>query len=159
LDLSTRCDDPKQVCSQLMADLAAFLDRARSASIPIVFTVSFSTKGTAEGEVAKALNRRPSELVVYPDAFDKFAGGELKSFLDQHRAQNLIIVGSATNVAVMYTASAAARVHKYNVVIPLDGVNAGSAYEHEYALHQLSVIPGGAAARIQFTSLNGIEFV
>jgi nicotinamidase-related amidase len=159
LDLSVRCDDPGQVCSQLMADLRTFLDRARAAGVPIVFTCSYSAKGTPEGEVAKALNRRPTETVIYPDAFDKFAGGELGTFLQQHGTRNLIIVGSATHVAVMYTASAAARVHKYDVVIPLDGVNSGTAYEHEYALHQLSVIPGGAAARIQFTKLPTIEFV
>lgn len=159
LDLSVRCDDPKQVCSQLMAGVGAFLDRARGTGVPIVFTVSYSTKGTPEGEVAKALNRRPTETVLFPDAFDKFAGGELSTFLHQHGARNLIIVGSATHVAVMYTGSAAARVHQVNVVIPLDGVNSGTTYEHEYALHQLSVIPGGAAARIQFTTLPTIEFV
>lgn len=127
LDLSVRCDDPQQVCSQLMADLRAFLDRARAAGVPIVFTCSFSAKGTPDGEVAKALNRRPTETVIYPDAFDKFAGGELPTFLQRHSTRHLIIVGSATHVAVMYTASAAARVHKYDVVIPLDGIRAAPA--------------------------------
>ena len=157
LDLGTRCDDPAAECHQLLDGIGAFLDRARSARVPIVFTVSLSAKGTPLGEVAGALRRQPGEPVLYPDGFDKFTGGELQTWLTQRGVRNLVVAGSATNFAVMYTATAAARNYRYNVVIPLDGVNAGNAYQHEYALHQLSVLPA-AAVKIQFSTLSMIEF-
>ena len=96
-------------------------------------------RGTPLGEAAAPLKRRDTEPVLYPDAFDKFAGGELQAILSGAGTENLIVVGSLTNVAVLYTSTAAARVHRYNVIIPLDGVNANSTYEHEYAIHQLGI--------------------
>ena len=159
LDLNARCHDPEEVCSRLMEPLGRFLERARQASVPVVFTVSLQFKGTPMGEVAAPLKRRDSEPVLHPDAFDKFAGGELHAILGSAGAENLIVLGSLTNVAVLYTATAAARVHRYNVIIPLDGVNAKSAYEHDYAIHQLTVLPAGAAERMRFTQLDRIAFV
>jgi len=159
LDLNARCQDPKEVCHQLMEPLGEFLERVRAASVPVIFSVSLMFKGTPLGEVAAPLNRREHEPVLYPDAFDKFAGGELRQFLNDHQVENLVIVGSLTNVAVLYTSTSATRVHRYNVIIPLDGVNAKTRYEHEYAIHQLSILPAGASDRIQFTNLSMIDFV
>lgn len=158
LDLNARCHDPEEVCSQLMEPLGGFLERVRGVAVPVVFTISLQFRGTPLGEAAVPLKRRDTEPVLYPDAFDKFAGGELQAILNDAGTENLIVTGSLTNVAVLYTATAAARVHRYNVVIPLDGVNAKSAYEHDYAIHQLTVIPAGAADRMRFTRLDMIEF-
>src|SRR5581483_5771376 len=152
LDLSVRCDNPAEICSELMRGLGAFLERARSRDVPIIFTSSSATKGTPEAEIATALKRRPDEPVIYPDAFDKFVGGELQRFLTGSNARELVIVGSSTHVAVMYTATSAARVYGYHVVIPLDGVNTRNQIEHDYALHQLTVIPR-VSALIRFSTL------
>ena len=45
LDLSTRCEDPKEVCFQLMGPLAEFLDRTRQSSVPILYTISAAGEG------------------------------------------------------------------------------------------------------------------
>jgi nicotinamidase-related amidase len=157
LDLSARCHDPKQVCSKITASVGEFLEKARAAGVPIIHTVSASAKGTPLGEVASPLKRRNSEPVIYPDAFDKFLGGELQSFLKDKGAKTLIIVGSSTNVSVLYTATTAARLYRYNIVIPMDGVNASQKYEHEYALHQFTVMPSDANKLFQFTDLSMIS--
>jgi hypothetical protein len=99
LDLSTRCEDPKEVCFQLMAPLAEFLDRTRQSAVPILYTISAAGRGTPLGEVAEPLKRRATEPVLYPDAFDKFIGGELRDKLSQLECRSLVIVGSATNFA------------------------------------------------------------
>ena len=158
LDLSVRCQDLREVCSQLMQPLSEFLERARQASVAILFTISASGKGTPLGEVAAPLKRRESEPILYPDAFDKFMGGELKTELDKRNCRSLVIVGSATNFAVLYTATTAARIHRYDVVIPLDGVNAKRNYEHEYAIHQMTILPASAHKQFRFTKLRMIEF-
>lgn len=158
LDLNARCHDPKEVCSKLMQPLGEFLERVRGSSILIVYTISLMFKGTPLGEVASPLKRRETEPVIYPDAFDKFVGRELRDILNQRNAENLVIVGSLTNMAVLYTSTSAARIHRYNVIIPMDGVNAKSKYEHEYAIHQLTILPAGAGERFQFTTLSMIHF-
>jgi len=158
LDLSVRCEEPSEVCSKLMQPLGDFLDRARRAAVPILYTISAAGKGTPLGEAAGPLKRRASEPILYPDAFDKFMDGELKAELDRHSCRSLVIVGSATNFAVLYTATTAARIHKYQVVIPLDGVNAKRNYEHEYAIHQMTILPASAHKQFRFTKLGMIEF-
>lgn len=60
LDLSSRCENPQEVCSKLMLPLAEFLTRARQASVPILNTISAAGKGTPLGEVAAPLKRRES---------------------------------------------------------------------------------------------------
>jgi nicotinamidase-related amidase len=158
LDLSTRCHDPKEVCSKLLQPIGEFLERVRTFGVPIIFTVSASAKGTSLAEVAPALNRRATEPVIYPDAFDKFSGGELHAFLTKIPATHLIVVGSSTNIAVLYTCSTAARVYNYKIVLPLDGINTRTQYEHEYALHQFTVLPHDANKQFHFTNLSMIGF-
>jgi nicotinamidase-related amidase len=158
LDFSRRCENPQEVCSKLMLPLAEFLARARQASAPILYTISAAAKGTPLGEVAAPLKRRESEPVLYPDGFDKFIDGQLKAQLDKWNCRSLIIVGSATNFAVLYTATTAARIFRYDVVRPLDGVNAKRSYEHEYAIHQMTILPASAHKQFRFTKLGMIEF-
>ena len=158
LDLSARCQDPKEVCSKLMKPLGNFLERARARRVPIIYTISAHTRGTPMQEVALPLRRRDSEPVLYPDSFDKFFGGELQNFLSERQVKNLVVVGSLTNVAVLYTGSSAARVYGYDVIMPLDGVNAHSKYEHEYALHQFTILPRDTNKKFKFTTLAKIRF-
>jgi nicotinamidase-related amidase len=159
LDVNTECDDPRRAAHHAMLEpVAAFLKHARAQLIPIIFTLSAKDRGTPHGKVAAALGRHADETVIYPDGFDKFTGGELDGLLRQLRAKNLVIIGRSTNVAVMYTATTAARVHKLHVVIPMDGVAAKSDYEHQYALHQLNNIPRGSIVPISFSRLDQISF-
>jgi nicotinamidase-related amidase len=158
LDLSARCHDPKEVCSKLMKPLGNFLKRARARGVPIIYTISAHTRGTPMQEVAAPLERRDTEPVIYPDAFDKFFGGELQSFLSERQVKNLVVVGSLTNVAVLYTSSAAGRVYGYEVILPLDGVNAHSKYEHGYAIHQFTILPRDTNKKFHFTTLSKIRF-
>ncbi len=158
LDLSKRCHDQTVPSSQLIPTVGGFLERVRTFGILIIYTISLTSKGTPLGEVASLLKRRETEPVIYPNSFDKFMGGELQNLLKQRNTKNLIAVGAATNVAVLYTATTAARVYHYNVILPLDGVIARTKYEQEYALHQLSVLPVRSSIPIQFTSLSMIQF-
>jgi hypothetical protein len=81
LDLNARCDDPKSTCSKLTPIVREFLEKVRAAAVPIIYTVSASAKGKPIGELAAPLKRKEGETVIYPDAFDKFMGGELQTFL------------------------------------------------------------------------------
>jgi len=158
LDMNARCDDVKQVCSKIAAPIGDFLDKARAAGVPIIYTVSAAVKGKPLGELAAGLRKKEGETVIYPDAFDKFVSGELQAWLKTKGSKTVVITGSSTNAAVLYTATSAARMHRYNVVIPMDGVNAASQYEQEYSLHQFTVLPSDANKLFQFTRLSMITF-
>ena len=158
LDLNARCDDPKQVCSKITAAVGEFLDKARAAGAPIIYTVSAAAKGKPLGELAIPLKKQEGELVIYPDGFDKFVGGELQAWLKDKGAKTLVITGSSANAAILYTATTAARMHRYSIVIPMDGVNASTPYEQEYSLHQFTVLPSQANKLFQFTRLSMITF-
>ena len=158
LDLHARCHDPKEICFKLTPVVGEFLEKARAASVAIVYTASLNAKGTPTGEISEPLKRRATEPVVYPDHNDKFWGGELHALLQQKGIKTLVITGSSTNGAVLYTSSTAARVYRYNIVIPLDGVIARTKYEQEYPIHQFTVLPSGASKQFQFTNLSMISF-
>lgn len=158
LDLNNRCKDPAQVCSQLAPLVKDFLPKTRQAGVLTIYTVSASAKGTPLGGVLDDFGALPDEPVVYPDAFDKFVGGEIKALLDKQGIKTVIITGASTNFAVLYTATSAARMYGYNVVIPTDGVIANTKYENDYTLYQFTVLPGGASQRFSFTTLGAITF-
>jgi nicotinamidase-related amidase len=158
LDLNARCHDAKQICNKLTPRLGEFLEKARAAKVLIVYSVSAAAKGKPLGEVATPLKRRDNEPVIYPDAFDKFTGGELQSLLQDKGIKTVIITGASTNAAVLYTATTAARMHRYTVVIPMDGMVANSNYEQEYTFHQFTVLPSDAGKQFQFTKLEMVTF-
>ncbi len=158
LDLTELCADPKEICSRLGPGISKFLSKARKAGVFIAYTVMASLKGKPVGREYSGFNRQPSEPVFFPDGFNKFTGGEIEAAIKPRGIDTLIITGYRSNVAVLYTATHAARPLKYKVVIPVDGVSANTEYEYEYTLFQFSVLPGGAAEQFSYTTLEGISF-
>jgi nicotinamidase-related amidase len=159
LDLGASCERPAEPCHQLLRPVEAFLDRARQHAVPIAFTLTARSKGTDSGRVVTRLRQQPSEPVLFPMGYDKFHGGELGEFLHRSHASDLVILGSSTNLAVLYTATAALRMHNYRVVLPIDGVIARGEYEQEYSFHQLSVLTSLPPRALRFTQLASIEFL
>ena len=157
LDMSTRCNDPQQICSELAPVLAHFLPKARAAGALIVYTVSFSARGTALGDVWPGFEARDDEPVVYPDGTDKFVGGELTALLRERGIDTVIVTGSSANQAVLYTASGATRNNGFRAIIPMDGTNANSDYEWEYTMHQLNNV--SFSSLFTFTTLDQLTFV
>lgn len=158
LDLSNRVNDPAQVASRVAPPVRDFLSKTRAARVLTIYTISASAKDTPQGKIWDGFAVLPDEPVLWPDAFDKFNGGEIRDLLQKRGIKTVIITGASTNFAVLYTATTAARIFGYNVVIPVDGVISNTQYEDDYALYQFTRLPGGAAARFSFTTLGGIEF-
>lgn len=156
LDMSTRCNDPQQVCSELAPVLARFLPRARAAAVFVVYTVSLNARGTALGDVWGGFGRTEDEPVIYPDGTDKFVGGELTALLQERGIDTVIITGSSANQAVLYTASGATRNNGFRAIIPIDGMNTANPYEYEYTLHHLNNV--SFASLFTFTTLDTLQF-
>jgi nicotinamidase-related amidase len=159
LDLNARCENPEERCHKLVEPVAKFLPRARQAHIFIVYTASDRYKGTAEERMPRAFKQQQDEPVLFPPAFDKFYSGELQPMLQQRGIKTVIVCGASSNQAVLYTATAAARPFGYEVVIPVDGLIARGDYEHEFTLHQFTILPGGAAEKFKITEFDKIRFI
>jgi nicotinamidase-related amidase len=157
LDLNARCEDPKERCHQLVEAVAKFLVRARERKMLVAYTASAHYQGTPLARMPHAFNQRPDEPVLFPAAFDKFYGGDLQPLLQRNGIKSLIIAGASSNQAVLYTATAAVRPFGYDVIIPVDGLIARSDYEHEFTLHQFTILPGGAAEKFKITQFSRIR--
>jgi len=158
LDLNARCEDPKEHCHKLIEPVAKFLARAREAKLLIGYTAADHYQGTALERMPHEFKQQDDEPVMFPAAFDKFYGGELQPLLQKRNIKTLIIAGASTNQAVLYTATAAVRPFGYDVIIPEDGTIAKGDYEHEYAIHQFTILPAGVAQRIKITEFGKINF-
>ncbi len=160
LDQNEQARDPKLFPSahKLIPALTKLLAKARGKGVYVIFTYSLNLKGTPDGKIYSGYNRKESEPVLTPDAFDKFQDSELQSLLDAKKVDTVVITGSRSNICVLHTATTAARFYKYNVVIPTDGVEAESRYDYEYSLHHLATFPGGVSKKVTFTTVDGIAF-
>lgn len=158
LDLNARCENPAEPCHKLIEPVAKFLGRARQAEIFIVYTAADRYKGTPDARMPHAFKQQSDEPVIFPAAFDKFYSGELQPMLQARGIKTVIVCGAASNQAVMYTATAAVRPFGYDAVIPVDGLIARSEYEHEFTLHQFTILPGGAAQKFKITQFDKIKF-
>jgi nicotinamidase-related amidase len=158
LDLHIKACDPGHVGHSLIHSVPGFLARAREASVPVIFIVPAWDKGLPEERIAEPMARRGDEPVLYPHAYDKFAGGEMQPLLEKWGTKTLVFLGGSANFSMLYTASTAARIHGYSVVVPVDGIYAHSDYEMEYALYQFTVIPR-MHDKFSFTTLNNIELL
>jgi nicotinamidase-related amidase len=156
LDLHVKCVEPTHVGYSLVHSVPSFLARARAKSAHVIFIVPAWDKGSPEDRIAEPMRRRSDEPVLYPHAYDKFANGEMQTLLQGWGAKTLIFLGGSANFSLLYTATTAARIHGYSVVVPVDGIYAHSDYEMEYALYQFTVLPR-VHDRFHFTSLDRIN--
>ncbi len=155
LDLTNRCNDPAQVASQIAPRINKFIEKTRAAGVLTIYTIMAGGRDTQQGQVWDSFARKPDEPVLWPDAYDKFSGGEIRGFCEQRGVKTVIVTGASSNFAVLYTATTAARLYQYNVVIPVDGIIARTPYEDNYSLYQFTVLPG-SSQRFSFTTLEGI---
>ena len=124
----------------------------------IFYSVAYSYHVKPLGKMPKAFAQKDNEPVIFPAAFDKFYGGELHHLLTARDLKTLIVTGASSNQAVLYTATAAVRPFGYDVVVPVDGLIARGDYEHEYTLHQFTILPAGAAEKFKITLFDRITF-
>jgi nicotinamidase-related amidase len=157
LDLHIKAVEPSHVGYSLVRSVPGFLKRVRAAGAHALFIVPAWDKGSPEDRIAEVMDRRNDEPVLYPHAYDKFASGELQPLLQKWGTKTLVFLGGSANFSMLYTATTAARVHGYSVVVPLDGIYAHSDYEMEYALYQFTVLPR-IHDKFSFTTLAEIDF-
>lgn len=141
LDITSVVCTPRKSCVASLPAIAALLKKARDGQVPVIYSDTATAGSTILTEVAP----QSGEPKVTGRA-DKFFGTNLDDLLKQKGTKTAVIVGSASNGAVLYT-SFEANVRGYTVVVAQDGISTDDAFAQFLTRYQLLNQPGFANAQ------------
>jgi nicotinamidase-related amidase len=144
--------DSKPRCIASLPKVKAMLDAARKAGVYIVY----STSGTAgRDDIATAIAPEASDPIVTSGP-DKFVKTDLQKLLDDKGIKTVIVTGTASEGAVLNTASHAA-FQGMNVVVPVDGMSSTDLYAEQYVAWHFTHAPG-VSPKTTLTEFSKIKF-
>jgi nicotinamidase-related amidase len=104
-------------------------------------------RGTWGWEIIEELRPRDEDLICPKNRYDGFYGTWLDHFLNIiWQIENVVIVGTVSNICVAQTA-ASAGLRWYHVVVPADGISALTEFDQALALRQVSSLYAGTVVR------------
>jgi len=133
-------DFVKQICSpQLIPRCVASLPKvqgllkeARAKGVHVIYSI---ISGMSVADILPEVAPLPGEPVVQSFAADKFFRTDLEKILTDKGVKTVIMVGTAAQGAVMYTASQAAW-RGLKVIVPVDGMSSEDPYVEQYVVQQ-----------------------
>jgi len=135
LDLNEAVCTPRKSCVASLPAVAALLKKARDAQVPIIYS-----EGRTPSPVRPEVAQLPNEPKVSAGA-DKFFNTTLDDILKGKGIKTAVIVGSASNGAVLYTAFGA-NLRGYTVVVADDGMSTDDVFAQTLTRYQLLNQPG-----------------
>lgn len=124
-------------CIAAVPDMAAFLERARKAHMPVFYS---NTPGGSRETMLPPVAPSADEPVVKASV-NKFYGTELDDLLKAKGIKTVIVCGTTASGAVLHTATGAAQ-RGYRVILPVDCMPAATLYEEQASLWSLVNGPG-----------------
>jgi nicotinamidase-related amidase len=133
------------------------LTRARKAKMHIAYTQDTQFEGDPEfkiwpkhclynswgWQIIDELKPRSGELVCPKNRYDGFYGTWLEHFLTRiWKIENIIIVGTVSNICVLHTAGSAA-LRWFHVVVPVDCISALTEFDQALTLRQITMLYQG----------------
>ena len=141
LDINQAVCAPNPVCTATVPAISAFLKKARAAKMPVVYSSTGLPPASAAPIIAEVAPQQGEQTV--PAHADKFVDTDLASILKKLNPKTLVVVGSASNGAVLYT-SFHANSLGYTVAVAVDGISARNPVDTAVAEYQLLNQPGAA---------------
>ncbi len=142
----------KPRCLASVPKVKTLLDEARAKEMLVVFSLA----GVGEPQdIATALAPLASEPIVKSGP-DKFIGTNLRSILSDKGIKTIIVTGTASEGAVLDTATDAA-LNGMNIVLPVDGMSSTELYGEQYVAWHMVNAPG-VSQRTTLTSIDRIKF-
>ncbi len=142
----------KPRCLASVPKVKALLDRARAKEMLVVFSLA----GVGEPQdIATALAPLASEPIVKSGP-DKFIDTNLRSILSDKGIKTVIVTGTASEGAVLDTATDAA-LNGMNIVLPVDGMSSTELYGEQYVAWHMVNAPG-VSQKTTLTSIDRIKF-
>ena len=136
LDITNTICDVRPSCVASVPKIANLVKKARDAKVMIIY----STTTTAGTLVRPEITPQSGDITVAGRA-DKFFGTNLEKILADNKVQNAVVVGSASNGAVLYTVFGL-NLRGITVVVAQDGISAEPEFPTTVTRWQLLNEPG-----------------
>jgi nicotinamidase-related amidase len=136
LDFLKQNCGPNPNCTAALPGVKSLLDQARAKKMYVVYS---KFPGPTDADVLPQVARTENEPMI--TAFlDKFLKTNLDELLKKNNIKTVIVVGNASNGAVLFTAQTAFALG-YQVVIPVDGVTSRVPYADQSTIYTLAAGP------------------
>lgn len=122
--------------------LKKIIDKARKANLTTIYTFTRRLGPEIVEEIKPDMER---EYLIETAGANKFYNTRLEDMLLSKDVTNLVLVGTAANGAVMYTAFDA-MLRGFTVAVPADGISAENDEIYRFTLWQLVNAPGRSNA-------------
>lgn len=139
-------------CVASAPKIGAFLKRVREKRMLVVY--STYPPNTAAAILPEVAPKGDEPLVTA--SVDKFFHTDLEKILKDRHIKTVIIAGTTAEGAVIHTATQAA-LRGYKVIVPVDGMSAGTLYAEQYTAWHLVNAPG-SKKETTLTTFDRIEF-
>lgn len=136
LDVINPTCSTRPACAASVPALQALIKKARDASVPVVYTNTAATNAIVP-EVAPVAG----DTTIVPTNADKFNNPDFDAAFKAKKVTTLLLVGTRSNGAVLYTAFEA-NVRGYTVVVAIDGISGSIPFETTLAEWQMLNQPG-----------------
>jgi len=139
MDFNARTCNPegRARCHDIIPNVAALLTRAREAEMKVVYTYGPNMELPDFVPALAPLATEPS----YQRPFNKFYGSTLEADLRAAGIDTVILVGTAAVGAVFATGAGAVE-RGFNIIVPVDGMAADTAYEEQFVTWYLGTANG-----------------
>jgi nicotinamidase-related amidase len=139
-------------CVASIPAVKKLLDEARTANVMVVYAI---ITGTTTADVIKAVAPTADEPWIRSGA-DKFINTDLEKMLKDKGIQTVIVTGTASNAAVLFTAAGAAQ-RGMNAIVPVDGMSGIDAYADLTTAYMLATAPV-ISVKSTLTKIDMIKF-
>ena len=139
-------------CIASLPKVAKLLKEARASHTFVVYSYII---GGSPADILKEVARTDDEPTVFSGP-DKFLHTDLEKILKDHGIKTVIVVGTASHGAVLYTASEAS-LRGFKTIVPLDGSSAENLYAEQYVAYDLVNAPV-VAKNVTLTSIAQVKF-
>ena len=136
LDMINPICTTRPQCTESLPAAQALLKKARDAKATVIFTNT-----AAANTIVPQLTPNPDETVIVPSVADKFVNTNLDDVLKKSGAKTLLIIGTRSTGAVLYSAFGA-NIRGYSVVVAEDGISGSVPFENAFTRWQLLNQPG-----------------
>lgn len=139
-------------CVASIPQVEKLLKEARAAGAMVAYSLG---GGGHESEIAKEVAPTKDEHIV-SSGVDKFRNTDLEKVLKDKGVKTVIIAGTASHGAVIYTASTAAMLG-FKVIVPVDAVSGDTPYVEQYVVWHLVNAPIISNA-VTLTKIDDVKF-
>lgn len=143
----------KPRCLASLPKMQKLIAAAREKGVPVVYSI---TANAVPSDIATAIAPEPDDPVVKSGP-DKFINTDLGKILADKGIRTVIVTGTASEGAVLDTATHAALANGMNIIVPVDGMSSTELYGEQYVAWHLTNAPG-ISAKTTLTAIDMIGF-